>query len=54
MLGAIVGLEVAIEEIQCKYKLSQNRSPQDQQQVVEQLERLGSVKMVKAMKRSEL
>jgi len=54
MLGAIVGLEIAIKEIQCKYKLSQNRSSQDQQQVLEQLERLGSVEIVKAMRRNEL
>jgi predicted FMN-binding regulatory protein PaiB len=29
MLSAIVGIEVSINEIQCKYKLSQNRSSQD-------------------------
>ena len=29
MLNAIVGIEVKINKIQCKFKLSQNRSPKD-------------------------
>lgn len=37
MLSAIVGLEVTIDEIQCKYKLSQNRTKQDQQLIKEAL-----------------
>ena len=49
-LGAIVGIEISITQIQCKYKLSQNRSPQDQQQVIEQLEQRGSVKLAEAMR----
>jgi|TARA_B110000503_G_scaffold1726_1_gene2294 transcriptional regulator len=54
MLSAIVGLEITIKEIQCKYKLGQNRSTQDQQQVAVQLEKLGSVAMAKAMRRGEV
>ena len=54
MLGAIVGIEVSIREIQCKYKLSQNRSVQDQAQVIIQLDALGSSKLAKAMERNEL
>jgi transcriptional regulator len=54
MLGAIIGIEVTISEIQCKYKLSQNRSPQDQSQVVEQLKKLGSYKLAEAMEHNEL
>ena len=52
MLGAIVGVEIAISEIQCKYKLSQNRSAQDQEQVVEQLQAKGSIQMAEAMRRN--
>lgn len=54
MLSAIIGVEVTINEIQCKYKLSQNRSTQDRLQVIEKLEALGSTKLVKAMVRNEL
>ncbi len=37
MLNAIVGIEINIGEIQGKYKMSQNRSRQDQQQIADQL-----------------
>ena len=37
MLRGIVGIEIAITSIQCKYKLSQNRSVRDQSNVQEQL-----------------
>ena len=36
-LGAIVGFEVAITKIEAKLKLSQNRSPQDQECVIARL-----------------
>ena len=42
MLNGIVGIEVTIDEVQCKYKLSQNRSAQDRSQVIQQLKALGS------------
>jgi transcriptional regulator len=54
MLGFIVGIEIAITEIQCKYKLSQNRPNQDQERVAEQLQKRGSYKMAKAMRRNVL
>jgi len=54
MPGAIVGVEVTINEIQCKYKLSQNRSAQDRSQVVEQLKSLGSNRLAEVMERNEL
>jgi len=54
MLGAIIGVEVAISEIQCKYKLSQNRSVQDRSQVVDQLKAVGSNKLAEVMERNEL
>jgi len=53
ILGAIVGIEVSINEIQCKYKLSQNRSSRDQVRVVEQLKALGSSKLAEAMAHNE-
>ncbi len=51
-LRAIAGLEIKITQIQCKYKLSQNRSQQDKQQVIEQLEQRGSVQLAKAMRKN--
>jgi transcriptional regulator len=37
MLRGIVGIEIAITSIRCKFKLSQNRSAQDQSSVHEKL-----------------
>jgi transcriptional regulator len=54
MLGAIVGFEVTITEIQCKYKMSQNRSVQDRLQVIERLKAVGSSKLAELMERNEL
>ena len=51
MLGAIVGIEVTIDEIQCKYKLSQNRSTEDREQVILQLENTGSIDLAGAVRR---
>ncbi|HIG42625.1 MAG: FMN-binding negative transcriptional regulator [bacterium] len=53
MLGAIVGIEITISEIQCKYKLSQNRPVQDRKQVIERLNATGPNKMATAMERNE-
>ena len=50
LLGAIVGIEISITEIQCKYKLSQNRSAEDQQKVIEQLENRNSNVLADAMR----
>ena len=49
MLRAIVGLEIDICEIQCKYKLNQNRSIQDRKQVILQLKKNGSIELAQAM-----
>ncbi len=51
MLKAIIGVEITIDEIQCKYKLSQNRPTADQQSVVEQLDQLGSEPLANAMRK---
>lgn len=53
MLGAIVGIEIDIHEIQCKYKLSQNRSKEDRDQVIEQLKNIGSNSLAKIMQKNE-
>jgi len=50
LLNAIVGIEIPIGELQCKYKLSQNRPAADRQQVTEQLEKRGAVQLAQAMK----
>ena len=52
MLAAIVGIEIRITDVQCKYKLSQNRSSQDRVQVVEKLKSLGSTRLAEAMERN--
>jgi transcriptional regulator len=37
-LKAIVGFEIKVEDIQAKYKLSQNRSTADHQKIVAELQ----------------
>jgi transcriptional regulator len=54
MLSAIVGVEITISKIECKYKLSQNRSSQDRSQVIEHLRAKGSNKLAASMERNEL
>jgi transcriptional regulator len=54
MLKAIVGVEIEIEDIQCKYKLSQNRPVADQQGVIDNLVELGSDALVGAMRKTLL
>ena len=49
MLHGIVGIEITITSIQCKFKLSQNRSIQDQSNVQEQLAASGYKALAKAM-----
>jgi len=50
LLG-IVGIEIAISNIQCKYKLSQNRSPQDQENVATKLHSAGNRELAQAMQK---
>lgn len=54
MLRTIVGVEIEIEEIQCKYKLSQNRPAKDHQGVIDKLEEQGSESLVRAMRKTLL
>lgn len=52
MLRGIIGIEIAITSIQCKFKLNQNRSVQDQSNVKEQLAYGGHEALAAAMKKS--
>jgi len=52
MLKAIVGVEITIDQVQCKYKLSQNRPTADQQGVVDQLDQLGSKSLASVMRKT--
>ena len=52
MLKAIVGIEITIDEMQCKYKLSQNRPESDHRPVVEQLEARGATDLAAAMRKT--
>ncbi|MEX0963204.1 MAG: FMN-binding negative transcriptional regulator [Pseudohongiellaceae bacterium] len=49
MLSGIVGVEIAISSLQCKFKLSQNRSAADQSNVRQQLDRAGYKSLAGAM-----
>ena len=50
MLKHIVGFEIEITDIQCKYKLSQNRSDRDRQSVAKELDSLGSKTLASAIR----
>lgn len=53
-LSGIVGVKITISEMQCKFKLSQNRSAKDRHQVIKNLHTFGSHKLAEAMERKEL
>lgn len=50
LLQAIVGVEVRILDIQCKFKLSQNKSRADRIDIAENLEKVGASAMADAMR----
>lgn len=52
MLKAIVGLDIEITEIQCKFKLSQNKTPEDQRTIIEQLEQEGATALAAEMEKT--
>lgn len=54
MLKAIVGIELEIDDIQCKYKLSQNRPVADHRPVIDRLDELGSRALADAMRKTLL
>lgn len=51
LLKAIVGIELTIDEVQCKYKLSQNRPAQDHQPVIERLDARGADALAREMRK---
>ncbi|MCJ8344623.1 FMN-binding negative transcriptional regulator, partial [bacterium] len=53
MLKAIVGIEITISDIQCKYKLSQNKPLSDRKNIIEQLSNRGAEDLAKAMETQE-
>ena len=54
MLKAIIGIDIEISDIQCKYKLSQNRPADDHRGVIDNLEQLGSEALPQAMRKTLL
>lgn len=50
MLQGIVGLDIEIESIQCKFKLNQNKSDEDREAVAKQLELQGNKALADAMR----
>jgi transcriptional regulator len=52
MLSAIIGIEIVIDDIQCKYKLNQNRSSKDQESVAGQFEKSGALTLARAMRKN--
>tara|TARA_R110000772_G_scaffold30532_14_gene75736 strand:- start:3233 stop:3817 length:585 start_codon:yes stop_codon:yes gene_type:complete len=54
MLKSIVGVEVSVTEIQCKFKLNQNRSEQDRAGVIAALDEHGSGNLAAVMRENEL
>ena len=53
MLNAIVGIEMTITDMQCKYKLSQNRSFEDRMNVINKLKNMGLDSLAKEMYKQE-
>ena len=53
MLGAIVGLEIDVERLEGKFKLSQNKQASDRQALMNTLESTGQPAMAQAMKNSD-
>lgn len=51
MLNAIIGLEIKLTDIQCKYKLSQNKTDKDKRSAIQALEDRGSMQLANAMRK---
>lgn len=52
MLQAIVGVEITITELQCKFKLNQNRSVADMQGVIDHLDAAKDAELLQAMQQA--
>lgn len=53
LLRGIVGIEIQVNDVQCKFKLNQNRSEGDRLEVSRQLELKGSTDLALAMRDNE-
>jgi transcriptional regulator len=53
MLSVIVGFHIEIDDLQGKFKLSQNRSEEDTRQVIAGLEAVGNLSLADAMRERE-
>lgn len=51
LLNAIVGIEISIARLECKYKLSQNKGDADRAKVVARLEQIGMPGLANEMRR---
>lgn len=49
MLSAIVAIKIDIHDVRCQFKLSQDRSPQDRQNIIDALSKLGKQDLMRAM-----
>ena len=49
MLSAIVAIRIEIRSIQCQFKLSQDRSTNDQQNIINALKKNGQIQLAKTM-----
>ena len=50
MLGAIVGLEITVDRLEAKFKLSQNKQQRDRLGAVQALEQLGQLDLAQSMR----
>ena len=50
MLGAIVGLEITVDRLEAKFKLSQNKQQRDRLGAVQALEQLGQLDLARSMR----
>ena len=51
MLNAIIGLEIKLTDIQCTFKLSQNKTDKDKNSAIQALEDRGSMQLANAMRK---
>ncbi|KUJ83760.1 transcriptional regulator [Microbulbifer flavimaris] len=54
MLRAIIGVEIKVAEVQCQYKLSQDRSEEDRQGVISGLRAAGTVQLAETMEKYDV
>ncbi|MCG8414873.1 MAG: FMN-binding negative transcriptional regulator [Pseudomonadales bacterium] len=50
MLNAIIGIDIEIDKIECKYKLSQHRPLEERETTISKLDQLGNQQLADAMR----